>query len=113
MSLSRDEAWEHLCSWTETDSLRKHARAVEVVMRRLASRTVRVVDPEDRPVTAYALFPFRGHENLRRYVGKTQRGRHPDGRCALHGLHAGTLGVIANYAVVLLSRAARLRAARP
>ena len=36
--LTRDEAWEHLCSWTETDSLRKHARAVEVVMRAAAHR---------------------------------------------------------------------------
>jgi predicted hydrolase (HD superfamily) len=38
MSLSREEAWAHLCQWTETDSLRKHARAVELVMRRAAHR---------------------------------------------------------------------------
>ena len=38
MGLSRDEAWSHLCSWTETDSLRKHARAVEIVMRAAAAR---------------------------------------------------------------------------
>jgi predicted hydrolase (HD superfamily) len=38
MSLSRDEAWTHLCAWTETDALRKHARAVEVVMRAAAHR---------------------------------------------------------------------------
>lgn len=38
MSLTRDEAWEHLCGWTETDALRKHARAVEVVMRAAALR---------------------------------------------------------------------------
>jgi predicted hydrolase (HD superfamily) len=38
MSLTRDGAWEHLCSWTESDSLRKHARAVEVVMRAAAHR---------------------------------------------------------------------------
>lgn len=38
MALSRDEAWKHLCEWTETDSLRKHARAVEVVMRAAAHR---------------------------------------------------------------------------
>ena len=38
MGLTRDEAWEHLCSWTETDSLRKHARAVEIVMRAAAER---------------------------------------------------------------------------
>jgi predicted hydrolase (HD superfamily) len=38
MPLSREAAWEHLCSWTETDSLRKHARAVELVMRAAAAR---------------------------------------------------------------------------
>ena len=38
MPLDRDEAWKHLETWTETDSLRKHARAVEVVMRRAAHR---------------------------------------------------------------------------
>lgn len=36
--ISRDEAWAHLCEWTETDSLRKHARAVEGVMRAAALR---------------------------------------------------------------------------
>ena len=34
----RDDAWAHLCAWTETEALRKHARAVEVVMRRAAHR---------------------------------------------------------------------------
>ena len=38
MELTRDEAWTHLCAWTETDSLRKHARAVELVMRQAARR---------------------------------------------------------------------------
>ena len=38
MSLTREEAWAHLCAWTETESLRKHARAVEVVMRAAARR---------------------------------------------------------------------------
>lgn len=36
MSLTRDAAWSHLCTWTETESLRKHARAVEEVMRAAA-----------------------------------------------------------------------------
>jgi predicted hydrolase (HD superfamily) len=36
--LTRDEAWTHLCDWTRTDSLRKHARAVELVMRAAAHR---------------------------------------------------------------------------
>jgi predicted hydrolase (HD superfamily) len=38
MALSRDDAWAHLCDWTETESLRKHARAVEVVMQQAAHR---------------------------------------------------------------------------
>ena len=35
-TLTRDDAWKRLCEWTETDSLRKHARAVELVMRAAA-----------------------------------------------------------------------------
>lgn len=38
MTLDRDAAWSQLCAWTETDALRKHARAVELVMRAAASR---------------------------------------------------------------------------
>ncbi len=34
--LTREQAWQHLCEWTKTDSLRKHARAVEIVMRKAA-----------------------------------------------------------------------------
>ncbi|MCA9319852.1 MAG: metal-dependent phosphohydrolase [Planctomycetes bacterium] len=37
MALNRDEAWNQLCTWTETDALRRHARSVEVVMRAAAS----------------------------------------------------------------------------
>jgi predicted hydrolase (HD superfamily) len=36
--LTRDEAWAHLCAWTETEPLRKHARAVELVMAAAAHR---------------------------------------------------------------------------
>jgi len=36
--LTRDEAWSHLQEWTKTESLRKHARAVEIVMRAAAHR---------------------------------------------------------------------------
>jgi len=36
--LDRETAWQHLCTWTQTDALRKHARAVEVVMRAAAMR---------------------------------------------------------------------------
>ena len=38
MSLTRDEAWERLCEWTHSESLRKHALAVEATMRAAALR---------------------------------------------------------------------------
>ena len=38
MPLTRDEAWTQLCEWTKTDALRKHARAVELVMRAAATK---------------------------------------------------------------------------
>lgn len=37
-NLTRAEAWAHLTTWCETESLRKHARAVEIVMRAAAAR---------------------------------------------------------------------------
>ena len=38
MALTREEAWAKLCEWTRTEALRKHARAVELVMRAAAAR---------------------------------------------------------------------------
>lgn len=38
MAITREEAWQKLCEWTETDALRYHARAVELVMRAAAER---------------------------------------------------------------------------
>lgn len=38
MALTREDAWKHLCEWTKTDSLRKHARAIGIVMGRAAHR---------------------------------------------------------------------------
>src|SRR5215813_13203892 len=35
---TREEAWNLLCEWTEGDSLRKHARAVEHAMRTYARK---------------------------------------------------------------------------
>jgi predicted hydrolase (HD superfamily) len=38
MPLSRTEAWALLCDWTAGEPLRRHARAVELVMRAAALR---------------------------------------------------------------------------
>ena len=38
MKMKRDDAWELLCEWTETQSLRRHARAVAIVLRAAALR---------------------------------------------------------------------------
>jgi predicted hydrolase (HD superfamily) len=38
MTLTRETAWAKLCEWTATDALRRHARAVEIVMRAAAHR---------------------------------------------------------------------------
>lgn len=47
MAITRDEAWAKLCEWTETASLRSHARAVEIVMRAAAHRYGAGVDDEE------------------------------------------------------------------
>ncbi len=36
--ISRDEAWELMCEWTESENLRKHMLAVESAMRHYARR---------------------------------------------------------------------------
>ncbi len=83
MPLTRDKAWQHLCEWTQTDSLRKHARAVEIVMRQAAHRYGPGVDgeekwgiagmlhdgdyeqwPEDHPNRIVAWLRERGEEEL-------------------------------------------------
>lgn len=35
---TRDDAWQLLCEWTQSESLRKHARAVEYAMRAYAAK---------------------------------------------------------------------------
>lgn len=46
---TRDQAWELFCEWTESDSLRKHALAVEAAMRTYAQ--IWGEDPERYAVT--------------------------------------------------------------
>jgi predicted hydrolase (HD superfamily) len=37
MSLTRTQAWDLLCEWTQSDALRTHARSVEIVMHEAAT----------------------------------------------------------------------------
>ncbi len=76
MSLSRDAAWQLLCEWTGSDSLRKHALSVEAAVRGYARRFGE--DEDDWGVVAllhdfdYERYPamedhpFRGCEELTR-----------------------------------------------
>ncbi len=48
MALSRDAAWTQLCAWTVTESLRRHARAVELVRRAGAHRYGGGAEDEER-----------------------------------------------------------------
>ncbi len=48
MGLDRTQAWEKLCEWTPSEALRKHARAVELVMRAAAHRYGRGAEDEER-----------------------------------------------------------------
>jgi predicted hydrolase (HD superfamily) len=47
LALTRDEAWTLLCEWTSGEALRKHARAVEIVMRAAAHRYGRGATDEE------------------------------------------------------------------
>lgn len=78
--LTRDEAWSLLCQWTPSEKLRTHARAVELVMRDLASTLGEDVErfglagllhdadydswPEEHPKRIVAWLRERGDEDL-------------------------------------------------
>jgi predicted hydrolase (HD superfamily) len=83
MPISREEAWIHLCGWTKTESLLKHARAVEIVMGRASfqygggaqdEEKFRVTGllhdadyeqwPEDHPKRTIAWLRERGEEEI-------------------------------------------------
>jgi predicted hydrolase (HD superfamily) len=45
--MTRDQAWAKLCEWTETASLRNHARTVELAMRAAAHKYGRGAEDEE------------------------------------------------------------------
>ena len=85
--MTREDAWELLCEYTKGESLRKHALAVEAVMRSYAARlgedqqTWGIVgllhdfdyemypDPPDHPVRGSEVLASRGYsEDIRRAI---------------------------------------------
>ena len=71
-TLTREEAWKQLTAWTETDSLRRHARAVEVTMRAaaLAYGPVLASSEKTRPMFEAILnYSLRGEAPLLRELG--------------------------------------------
>ncbi|MCR9246326.1 MAG: hypothetical protein NXI31_14940 [bacterium] len=89
LSCSLPGGLHHRVRPTGEDRIPWGADGVEVVMRRLAQRNVRVIDGAGQPVESYALFVLRGKERRQVYRSLLRRGRHPDGRCSLDGLHGG------------------------
>jgi predicted hydrolase (HD superfamily) len=82
VAITRDEAWQLLCEWTPTDALRRHARAVEVVLKAAAERYGDAADgerwgiagmlhdadydrwPEEHPQRIVAWLRERGEEEI-------------------------------------------------
>jgi predicted hydrolase (HD superfamily) len=60
--ISRDQAWSVVTEFTKSDSLRKHARAVDASMRAYAGRYDE--DPEAWGI-AGTLHDFEGHPGFR------------------------------------------------
>jgi putative nucleotidyltransferase with HDIG domain len=93
---TRDEAWELLCEYTRGDSLRKHARAVEVVMRAYARRLGE--DQEKWGVTGmlhdfdYEMYPNPPDHPLKGSEILSERGYSEEIRRAILG-HANYTGV--------------------
>jgi putative nucleotidyltransferase with HDIG domain len=92
---TRDEAWNLLAEFTQSEALRNHARAVEAAMRAYAARfgedadlwgvTGLLHDFDYERYPALEDHPLRGSEILR------ERGIHDDIRTAIlgHGNHTG------------------------
>jgi putative nucleotidyltransferase with HDIG domain len=94
---SRDDAWQLFCEWTESDSLRKHALAVEAGMRAYAERFGE--DEERWAVTAlvhdldYERFPDLETGHPRRALQELEERGYPQDVIDAVAGHADYLGV--------------------
>jgi putative nucleotidyltransferase with HDIG domain len=95
--LSRDAAWDLLCEWTESDSLRRHMLAVEAAMRAYARRFGE--DEELWGLTGllhdldYERYPDLGTGHPRMALEELERRGYPPELVRAVASHADFLGV--------------------
>jgi putative nucleotidyltransferase with HDIG domain len=95
--LSRDAAWDLLCEWTESDSLRRHMLAVEAAMRAYARRLGE--DEELWGLTGllhdldYERYPDLGTGHPRMALEELERRGYPPELVRAVASHADFLGV--------------------
>jgi putative nucleotidyltransferase with HDIG domain len=94
---TRDEAWQLVCEWIESDSLRKHVLGVEAAMRAYARR-----DGEDEELWAitglvhdldYERYPDLATGHPRHALEELRRREYPDEVVEAVAGHADFLGV--------------------
>jgi putative nucleotidyltransferase with HDIG domain len=94
---TRDEAWELVCEWTESDSLRKHMLAVEAAVRAYARRFG--ADEETWAVAAlvhdldYERYPDLDTGHPRHAIEELRKRRYPDEVVHAVAAHADFMGV--------------------
>jgi putative nucleotidyltransferase with HDIG domain len=94
---SRDEAWNLLCQWTESDSLRRHMLAVEAAMRAYAPRFGG--DPDLWGLTGllhdldYERYPDLGTGHPRYAIAELERRGYPPELVRAVASHADFMGV--------------------
>jgi putative nucleotidyltransferase with HDIG domain len=95
--VSRQEAWDLLCEWTQSASLRRHALAVETAMRAYAPRFDG--DPEFWGVTGllhdldYERFPDLGTGHPRHGIAELEARGYPAELVRAVASHADFMGV--------------------
>jgi putative nucleotidyltransferase with HDIG domain len=95
--ISRAEAWDLLCEWTKSESLRRHMLAVETAMRAYAPRFDG--DPELWGVTGllhdldYERYPNLGNGHPRHAIAELERRGYPPDVTRAIASHADFMGV--------------------
>jgi predicted hydrolase (HD superfamily) len=96
-ALSRDEAWDLLCEWTASDSLRRHMLSVETAMRAYAERFGE--DPDEWGTVGllhdadYERFPDLATGHPREIMAELGRRGAPEHWIRAIASHADFLGV--------------------